>query len=32
VHGMRVLKLVDEPPDRAVAPVPHLEKETAEGS
>jgi len=32
VHGMRVLSLVDEPAERAVAPVPHPEKETAEGS
>ena len=30
VHGMRVLSLVDEPPDRAAAPVPHPEKEEAE--
>jgi uncharacterized membrane protein len=30
VHGMRVLNLVDEPPGRAVAPLPHPEKETAE--
>ena len=30
VHGMRVLGLVDEPPERAVAPVPHPEKEQAE--
>jgi len=27
---MRVLSLVDEPPDRAAAPVPHPEKEEAE--
>jgi uncharacterized membrane protein len=32
VHGMRVLNLVDEPARRAVAPVPHPEKEAAEGS
>jgi uncharacterized membrane protein len=32
VHGMRVLKLVDEPAVRASAPVPHEEKvEAAEG-
>jgi uncharacterized membrane protein len=30
VHGMRVLSLVDEPPERAVAPVAHPEKEEAE--
>jgi len=30
VHGMRVLNLVDEPTGRAVAPVPHSEKEEAE--
>jgi uncharacterized membrane protein len=30
VHGMRVLSLADEPPDRAAAPVPHPEKEEAE--
>ena len=30
VHGMRVLSLVDERPDRAAAPVPHPEKEEAE--
>ena len=30
VHGMRVLNLVDEPPERAVAPVAHPEKEQAE--
>jgi uncharacterized membrane protein len=29
VHGMRVLSLVDEPTGRAVAPVPHPEKEAA---
>jgi uncharacterized membrane protein len=32
VHGMRVLSLVDEPPQRAAAPLPHAEKEEAEGS
>ena len=32
VHGMRVLSLVKEPTERAVAPVPHPEKEMAEGS
>jgi uncharacterized membrane protein len=32
VHGMRVLQLVREPTERAVAPVPHKEKEMAEGS
>jgi uncharacterized membrane protein len=32
VHGMRVLDLVREPTDRAIAPVPHPEKELAEGS
>ena len=32
VHGMRVLSLVDEPPERAVAPAPHPEKEEAEGA
>jgi uncharacterized membrane protein len=31
VHGMRVLSLVEEPTDRAVAPAPHPEKEEAEG-
>lgn len=32
VHGMRVLKLVDEPAARAFAPLPHKEKvEAAEG-
>jgi uncharacterized membrane protein len=31
VHGMRVLNLVDEPTHRAAAPVPHPEKEMAEG-
>lgn len=29
-HGMRVLKLVDEPTSRAVSPVPLPEKEEAE--
>jgi uncharacterized membrane protein len=32
VHGMRVLSLVKEPVERAVAPVPHAEKEEAEGA
>jgi len=32
VHGMRVLNLVEEPAERATAPVPHPEKERAEGS
>ena len=32
VHGMRVLNLVREPPERAVAPAPKPEKEMAEGS
>jgi hypothetical protein len=32
VHGMRVLSLVHEPAARASAPVPHPEKERAEGS
>jgi len=32
VHGMRVLNLVKEPSTRAAAPVPHPEKEMAEGS
>ncbi|HYY65074.1 MAG TPA: DUF2231 domain-containing protein [Gaiellaceae bacterium] len=32
VHGMRVLNLVSEPSERAVAPVAHQEKELAEGS
>lgn len=32
VHGMRVLNLVEEPTRRAVAPIPHPEKEAAEGS
>jgi uncharacterized membrane protein len=31
VHGMRVLNLVEEPARRAAAPVPHPEKEEAEG-
>ncbi len=31
VHGMRVLSLVKEPTERAVAPVPHPEKEMAGG-
>ena len=31
VHGMRVLNLVDEPVERAVAPVAHPEKEAAAG-
>jgi hypothetical protein len=31
VHGMRVLNLIQEPTERAVAPVPHPEKEMAEG-
>jgi uncharacterized membrane protein len=31
VHGMRVLNLVKEPTERAVSPVPHPEKEMAEG-
>jgi uncharacterized membrane protein len=30
VHGMRVLNLVKEPAERAVAPVPHAEKEQAD--
>ena len=29
VHGMRVLKLKDEPAGRAVSPIPHAEKERA---
>jgi hypothetical protein len=29
-HGMRVLKLVDEPAERAVAPIAYPEKEQAE--
>jgi uncharacterized membrane protein len=32
VHGMRVLNLVEEPSERAIAPVPHSEKEAAEGA
>jgi uncharacterized membrane protein len=32
VHGMRVLGLTNEPSGRAVAPVPHPEKEKAEGA
>jgi uncharacterized membrane protein len=32
VHGMRVLSLVKEPASRAAAPIPHAEKEMAEGS
>ena len=32
VHGMRVLSLVKEPTERAVTPIPHPEKEMAEGS
>src|ERR671911_1478652 len=32
VHGMRVLNLVEEPAKRAMAPLPHPEKEAAEGS
>jgi uncharacterized membrane protein len=31
VHGMRVLNLAGEPPGRAAAPMPHPEKEAAEG-
>jgi uncharacterized membrane protein len=31
VHGMRVLSLVKEPAGRAASPVPHAEKEQAEG-
>jgi uncharacterized membrane protein len=31
VHGMRVLRLQEEPTHRAAAPVPHPEKELAEG-
>jgi uncharacterized membrane protein len=31
VHGMRVLNLLHEPAERAVAPKPHPEKEMAEG-
>ena len=32
VHGMRVLNLVEEPTTRAASPLPHPEKEMAEGS
>jgi uncharacterized membrane protein len=32
VHGMRVLNLLQEPATRAAAPVPHPEKEMAEGA
>jgi uncharacterized membrane protein len=32
VHGMRVLNLFREPAGRATAPIPHAEKEAAEGS
>jgi uncharacterized membrane protein len=32
VHGMRVLNLVEEPASRAASPLPHQEKEMAEGS
>jgi uncharacterized membrane protein len=32
VHGMRVLNLLKEPAQRATAPIPHPEKEMAEGS
>jgi uncharacterized membrane protein len=32
VHGMRVLSLVDEPTSRAASPLPHPEKEEAEGA
>jgi uncharacterized membrane protein len=32
VHGMRVLGLKNEPAGRAVSPIPHAEKEEAEGS
>jgi uncharacterized membrane protein len=31
VHGMRVLNLLHEPPERAVSPTPYPEKEQAEG-
>jgi uncharacterized membrane protein len=31
VHGMRVLKLKSEPAGRAVSPIPHAEKEQADG-
>jgi uncharacterized membrane protein len=32
VYGMRVLSLVEEPTERAVSPVAHPEKESAEGA
>ncbi|HEY8791446.1 MAG TPA: DUF2231 domain-containing protein [Gaiellaceae bacterium] len=32
VYGMRVLNLLREPAGRAVSPIPHTEKEKAEGS
>ncbi len=32
VYGLRVLNLVREPAGRAISPIPHAEKETAEGS
>jgi hypothetical protein len=32
VHGMRVLGLSNEPTRRAVSPMPHPEKEKAEGA
>ena len=32
VHGMRVLGLKSEPAGRAVSPIPHAEKEQADGS
>jgi uncharacterized membrane protein len=32
VHGMRVLNLVEEPTGQTVSPVPHPEKEMAEGA
>ena len=32
LHGMCVLSLTGEPPGRAVSPLPHPEKEAAEGS
>ena len=31
VHGMRVLNLKNEPAGRAASPIPHAEKERAEG-
>ncbi len=31
VHGMRVLNLKSEPAGRAVSPIPHAEKEQADG-